>query len=140
MAKKSLPLPCEKDTIQFMKNIVTTFVLVALLFCSCNRNKTDGSQHPDITAEMAYEGVNNYCHSEYDWSVAEDNPSMMSVTMGDETETEYQVTFRSYTGALVYFHVDKATGKTRMVEHVPTLDIDTITGTINLFDYLGKAN
>ena len=88
---------------------------------------------------MAYEGVNNYCHSEYDWSVAEDNPSMMSVTMGDETETEYQVTFRSYTGALVHFLVDKATGKTRMVESVPTLDIDTVTGTINLFDYLGKA-
>ena len=89
---------------------------------------------------MAYEGVNNYCHNEYDWSVAEDNPDMMSVTMGDETEREYQVIFRSYTGALVYFHVDKASGKTRMVESVPTLDIDTVTGTINLFDYLGKAN
>ena len=89
---------------------------------------------------MAYEGVNNYCHSEYDWSVAEDNPSMMSVTMGDETDTEYQVIFRSYTGALVHFYVDKASGKTRMVESVPTLDIDTVTGTINLFDYLDKAN
>ncbi len=113
---------------------------MALLFCSCHNNKADVNQQAEITAEMAYEGVNNYCHSEYDWSVAEDNPSMMSVTMGDETETEYQVIFRSYTGALVHFHVDKASGKTRMVESVPTLDIDTVTGTLDLFDYLGKAN
>ena len=133
-------MPCVKDKIQIMKNIVTTFVLIALLFCSCHKNRTDVNQHAEITAEMAYEGVNNYCHSEYDWSVAEDNPSMMSVTMGDETDTEYQVIFRSYTGALVHFHVDKASGKTRMVESVPTLDIDTVTGTINLFDYLGKTN
>lgn len=135
-----LPLPCEKDNIQFMKNIVITFALMALLFCSCHKNRTDVNQHTEITAEMAYEGVSNYCHSEYDWSVAEDNPSMMSVTMGDETETEYQVIFRSYTGALVNFYVDKASGKTRMVESVPTLNIDTVTGTLNLFDYLDKAN
>ena len=43
---------------------------------------------------------------------------MMSVTMGDETETEYKVVFRSYTGVLVYFYVDKASGQTRMVEYV----------------------
>ena len=111
---------------------------MSLLFCSCHKNKTDVNQHAEITPEMAYEGVNNYCHSEYDWSVAEDNPDMMSVTMGDETDTEYQVIFRSYTGALVYFHVDKASGKTCMVESVPTLDVDSVAGTINLFDYLDK--
>jgi hypothetical protein len=89
---------------------------------------------------MAYEGVNNYCHSQFDWSIAEENPSIMYVTMGEETDSTYQVIFRSYTGALVYFHVDKASGKTRMVESVPTLDIDTVTGTLDLFDYLGKVN
>ena len=140
MAKKRYLCPYEKDKIQIMKNIVTTFVLMALLFCSCHKNKTDVNQHAEITAEMAYEGVNNYCHSEYDWSATEDNPVMMSVIMGDETETEYQVIFRSYTGALVSFYVDKASGKTRMVESVPTLNIDTVTGNINLFDYLGKTN
>ena len=135
---KTLPLPTEKDKIQIMKNIVTAFVLMAMLFCSCHKNKTDAIQHAEVTAEMAYEGVNNYCHSEYDWSVAEDNPSMMSVTMGDETDTEYRVIFRSYTGALVNFYVDKSSGKTRMVESVPTLDVDSVAGTINLFDYLDK--
>ncbi len=123
-----------------MKHIVITSVLIVLLLCACNRSKTDVIQLPRVTAEMAYEGVNKYCHSEYDWSVAEENPSMMSVTMGEETETEYQVIFRSYTGALVYFFVDKASGKTRMVETVPALDVDSVVGTIDLFDYLDKAN
>ena len=98
----------------------------------------DVSQHLAITAEMAYQGVNNYCQSVYDWSVAEENPSMMSLTMGEETETEYQVIFRSYTGAIVYFYVDKTTGTTRMVEYVPPLDIKNEAGTINLFDYIEK--
>lgn len=88
---------------------------------------------------MAFEGVNNYCHSEYDWSMADDNPSMMSVTMGEETEAEYQVIFRSYTGSFVHFYVDKASGNTRMVEVVPLMRIEEETGTINLFDYLEKG-
>ena len=85
---------------------------------------------------MAYEGVSNYCHSEYDWSIAEDNPDIMTVEMGEETDSAYQVVFRSYTGALVYFYVDKVSGSTRMVEYVPNLDIQNDAGTINLFDYI----
>lgn len=96
------------------------------------------SQSSNITAEMAYEGINNYCHSNYDWSVAEENPSMMYVAMGDETETEYKVIFRSYTGAFTYFYVNKSNGTTRMVEYVPALDIESEAGTINLSDYLDK--
>ena len=98
----------------------------------------DVDQHLTITAETAYQGVSNYCHSAYDWSIAEENPSMMFLTMGEETETEYQVIFRSYTGALVYFYVDKTSGTTRMVEHVPTLDVKNEAGTIDLFDYIEK--
>ena len=64
---------------------------------------------------------------------------MMNVTMGEETESEYQVVFRSYTGALVRFYVDKASGKTRLVEHVPALDADSAAGTINLLDYIDKT-
>ena len=123
-----------------MKPIVISSLLIAVLFCSCQKNKTDVIQHADITAEMAYEGVSNYCHSEYDWSIAEENPSMMSVTMGEETETEYKVIFRSYTGALVNFYVDKSSGKTRMVESVPSLDVDSVIGTIDLLDYIDKTN
>ena len=100
------------------------------------RTDTTNATKPKITKEMAFEGVNHYCHKSYDWSVAKDTPSIMYVEMGEETETEYQVNFRSYTGAFVYFHVDKATGKTRMVEHVPNLNITEEAGSIDLLEYL----
>ena len=118
-----------------MKHILISALLIALMLCSCHNSKTEFSS---ITAEMACEGVNNYCHSEYDWSVAEDNPSMMSVTMGEETESEFKVIFRSYTGAIVYFYVEKTSGATRMVEYVPALDVEREAGTIDLLDYLDK--
>ena len=89
-----------------------------------------------ITEETAYEGVRNYCRSVYDWSIAEDNPDIMYLELGEETETEYQVIFRSYTGTFVYFHVDKSSGTTRLTEYVPNLGIEEDAGTIELYDYL----
>ncbi|MBP5513777.1 MAG: hypothetical protein J6Y04_03230 [Bacteroidaceae bacterium] len=122
-----------------MKNVVV-LLLAVLFLCSCHRDKAEQAQSSGITAEMALEGVSNYCHSEYDWSVAESDSALMSVEMGDETETEYKVVFRSYTGAFVYFYVDKSSGSTRMVEYVPALDIESDAGTIDLFDYLQTKN
>ena len=130
-----------------MKYIAFTFFFVALLLCSCNNNKVNDTQSTDvqtedtlrtITKEMAFEGVNNYCHKEYDWSVAKDNPDIMFVQIGEETDSAYQVVFRSYTGAFVHFYVDKTSGTTKMVEKVPSLNVEEETGTINLFDYLEK--
>ena len=130
-----------------MKYIAFTFVFVALLLCSCNNNKVNDTQSTDvqtedtlrtITKEMAFEGVNNYCHKEYDWSVAKDNPDIMFVQMGEETDSAYQVVFRSYTGAFVHFYVNKTSGTTKMVEKVPNLNVEEEAGTINLFDYLEK--
>ena len=118
-----------------MKHITFLIVSIVLFFCSCGGNNSTKSE---ITAEMAYEGVSNYCRSAYDWSMAEENPSMMYVEMGEETESEYQVVFRSYTGSFVYFYVEKTSGTTRMVEYVPALDIKEETGTIDIFDYLEK--
>ncbi len=115
-----------------MKQIVLLLALAVLCLCSCGSNASKNM----ITKEMAYEGVSNYCHSEYDWTVAEDNPDIMTLEMGEETDSVYQVVFRSYTGALVYFYVDKASGSTRMEEYVPALDIKNDAGTINLFDYI----
>ena len=115
-----------------MKQIVLLLALAVLCLCSCGSNASKNM----ITEEMAYEGVSNYCHSAYDWTVAEDNPDIMTLEMGEETDSVYQVVFRSYTGALVYFYVDKASGSTRMEEYVPALDIRNDAGTINLFDYI----
>ena len=147
-----------------MKYIEISSIFMITLFCTSCKNKTDlipsvqtekvdslSSAHDEtvseksdssaakksgITAEMAYKGVDNYCHSTYDWSVAKGNPSIMYVQMGEETEAEHKVIFRSYTGSFVYFFVNKETGKTRMVEHVPSLNIEEESGTIDLREYL----
>ena len=124
-----------------MKYIALLFVFIALFLCSCRNNKANQTDVSNavkrtITAEMAYEGVNNYCHSVYDWSIAEENPSMMYVEMGEETDSVYQVIFRSYTGALVYFYVDKTSGTTRMVERVPNLGVEEEVGKFELFDHV----
>jgi len=107
--------------------------IIVLLLGGCRKGKPD-----QISARMAVDGVSNYCHSEFDWSPAQDNPSIMYVSLADSTETEYKVVFRSYTGALTYFYVDKASGTTRMVEFVPALNIENQAGSINLRDYLEK--
>ena len=119
-----------------MKYITLTLMLSVLLLCSCRQGKTKEAQTSGVTAEMALEGVNKYCHDECDWSIAEENPEIMYVTLGDETETEYKVIFRSYTGAFVYFYVDKTSGQTRMVDYVPTLNLEEEAGTIDIHDYL----
>ena len=115
------------------------FCLLALMTLSaCHRGAVDTAQTDIMTAQKAYEGVSNYCHREYDWTPAEGDSTLMYVAMGDETDAEYKVIFRSYTGAFVYFYVDKASGMARMVEHVPFLDVDNEAGTINIHDYLEK--
>lgn len=128
-----------------MKYIAFTFIFVVLFLCSCRNNLAGVTASSDaqtedtlriITEEMAFEGINDYCHSAYDWSVAKDNPDIMYLTMGEETDSAYQVVFRSYTGAFVHFYVDKTTGTTKMVEKVPSLNVEEDVGTINLFDYL----
>ena len=117
-----------------MKHIAFSFILIAVLLCSCGANSTKS----EITAEKALEGVSNYCHSTYDWSVARDNPDIMYVQMGEETDSTYQVVFRSYTGAFVNFYVDKKSGATKMEEYVPSLDVKSDAGTIDIFDYINK--
>ena len=128
-----------------MKKLVVVFVVfvmcLALYGCAANNiadssDTSDSASQNNISEEMAFEGVSNYCHSEYDWSAAEENSDIMYVEMGEETETEYQVIFRSYTGSFVYFYVDKSSGATRLTEYVPILDIEESAGTIDLYDYL----
>jgi hypothetical protein len=148
-----------------MKKILFSMAVMLAIVSSCNKSKTEQSQASEpvaqdtiksanakqaketkadslktakITPELAYEGINNYCHKEFDWSPAKENPSIMYVAMGDETETEYKVIFRSYTGSFTYFYVNKKSGKTRMEEFVPALDITQKSGTLNLFDYVKK--
>ena len=132
-----------------MKKSAFVFVMIFALLSvlsGCAIENAAGNNPPEpaegdvserqITEELAYEGVYHYCRSAYDWSAAEENPGIMYVEPGEETEEEYQVIFRSYTGALVCFYVDKVSGTARLVECVPSLGIEEETGTIELYDYL----
>ena len=121
-----------------MKKTIITALLISILLAmpALLSSSCTNASKSKITAEMAYQGVSNYCHSTYDWSIAEDNPSVMSIEMGEETDSAYLVVFRSYTGAFVNFYVNKTSGTTRVEEYVPVLDIKSETGTIDLFDYL----
>jgi hypothetical protein len=67
-----------------MNNIALSLALVTALVCSSCRNNASKS---GITPEQAFDGVSNYCRSEYDWSVAKDKDSIMTLEMGEETET-----------------------------------------------------
>ena len=145
-----------------MKKLICTIIAIMLMSamlqgCGSKAGRADNSPSSEtsgaevpqtgITAEMAYEGVkmayegvNNYCHSHYDWSVAEENPDVMYVRMGEEFDTAYQVIFRSYTGSFVYFNVDKASGMTTMKEVVPNVDVESDAGEFSLYDYLRQED
>jgi hypothetical protein len=103
--------------------------------CELNNNERNSNDNK-VTQDMAYNGINIYCHKEYDWK--DDNSTIMYVEMGNETESEYQVIFRSYTGSFVYFYVDKTNGSTKVVEYEPVLNITSEVGSINIFDYLNN--
>lgn len=118
----------------WMLLVIVLSIVSCMFICSCSSPATKSI----ISAEMAYEGVSNYCHSAYDWSAAEGNPSIMGIETSEETDSTYHVVFRSYTGALVNFYVDKVSGTTRLVEYVPALDVQEEVGMINLFDYLDE--
>ena len=143
--------------------MISSVMIMALMLVGCGKTQTGPQENPTpsgeiennneektqlaepevetktentITAEKAYDGVDKYCHENYEWNTAEENSDSMYVQMGEETDTEYQVIFRSYTGAFIHFYVDKTTGITRIVEISPIDNIASETGTINLSDYL----
>ena len=139
-----------------LKYIAFTFVFLVLFLCSCRNNKAANEREQ---SEACFDSAERE-----QWSVAKDNrhqteghpskledgrgakeedevnPDIMYLTMGEETDSTYQVVFRSYTGAFVHFYVNKTSGTTRMVEKVPSLNVEEDAGTIELFDYLEKQN
>ena len=90
----------------------------------------------EVTEETALEGVSNYCRREYGWRDGGDGSYL---TQEEETETEYHLVFRSYTGAIVNFFVEKADGYTRITEIIPAFNTENEVGSFNLFDYLGMG-
>ena len=91
-----------------------------------------------LTADMAYEGVSRYCRIELGFRPDDAAAFDTGLTFEGETEEAYQIRFRSYTGAVITFYVDKGSGVTRMEEYVPALDITSEAGSFDLADYLNR--
>ena len=138
-----------------MKKIffATTILATAILMVGCSNTNEEIKNEPmtsgnsevavvetstpktQLTEDEVYGAIQNYCNETYGYTP---ESSSMYIEIGDEIDNEYQMRFRSYTGAFVYFYIDKVTGDARMVEKVPDLDIEEEAGTINVFDYLNK--
>ncbi|MCR5255027.1 MAG: hypothetical protein K6D96_03775 [Acetatifactor sp.] len=100
------------------------------------------SESADIEETELVEAVRNYCY--------EQNPDLKDVEddeeypvyweVSDENDTQVVVVFRSYTGALNRFYIDKATGDTYVTEYVPmVMEEEEQTGeSFNVKDYLTK--
>ncbi len=114
-----------------MKKLLIVLTICFVLF-GCSKKL----EEPKISSDIAYAGVNNYCHDNYDWSIAENNPEVMYVKNGEETDTEYEVIFRSYTGAFLNFYVNKENGKTRIIENSPVSNETNELESINILDYI----
>ena len=101
-----------------------------------------GADESSLSNEELVEAVRNYCY--------EQNPDLKDVEddgeypvywdISDENDTQIVVVFRSYTGALNRFYIDKATGDTYVTEYVPmVMEEEAQTGeSFNVKDYLTK--
>jgi cytoskeletal protein RodZ len=100
---------------------------------------TEAVTETTMSEEQVITAVMNYCY--------EQNPSLLNMSQDeyyyywDLTNTEgseYTVTFRSYTGAFIYYHVNKISGETYTTEYVPGIVDEESPGNeyFNAWDYL----
>ena len=93
-----------------------------------------------ITGPMALKGVRNYCGSAYGLSTDDGQTADINLEIDDVTDSVYQLSYRSYTGAVVKFYVDRTTGLTRVTEYAPGLDVENDAGTFSILDYQDEAS
>ncbi|MCR4750156.1 MAG: hypothetical protein K5877_10250 [Lachnospiraceae bacterium] len=97
-------------------------------------------QEDILTDDQILSAIKNYCHiSNPDLKDIEDKgeyPVYWEVASSDENETV--ILFRSYTGALVRYYVDPATGDTYVTEFVEgiTSEEERTDESFNIKDYL----
>ena len=93
----------------------------------------------ELTDEQALSAIRNYCLSR--------NPDLKNIvsageypaywTVSSSDEGEIVVLFRSYTGALVRYYIDRSTGETYVTEFVPgiTPEEERTEENFNVGDY-----
>lgn len=94
-----------------------------------------------LTDELALSAVMNYCCSE--------NPDLQSIVDAGEYPAYWEIVssdaqqvvvlFRSYTGALVRYYIDRGTGDASVTEFVPGITPEEMPSeqSLNVWDYVG---
>lgn len=98
------------------------------------------SSEGKLTDEQAVSAVRKYCFSTIpgleDMANSGESPVYWDISSSSENETV--VVFRSYTGALVHYYIDRVSGDTYVTEFVPgIMQEEQLTGeSLNLWDYI----
>ena len=107
--------------------------------CGTPKNETETK----LTDEEALAAIRNYCciaNPSLEEIVTDgEYPAYWEIASGDEEEVV--VLYRSYTGALVRYYIDRATGDTAVTEFVPgiTAEEQPTDENFNARDYLPES-
>lgn len=100
-----------------------------------SKTEANGSE---LTEDVVLKAITKYCYDA--------NPNLATADKGsyyfsvfETTEDEIVIVFRSYTGALIYYHVAIATGDVYSMEYVPVIMDEPQPGEekFNVNDYIG---
>lgn len=133
-----------KTSKRFAVLFLTLSAVFLLVGCSANETAVDNSKTESVLTEnisddKALDAIKNYCYTA--------NPDLENVVRAGEypvyweivssDEREIVVLFRSYTGVLIRYYIDRNSGNTRVTEFVPeiTSDEQWTDETFNIRDY-----
>lgn len=114
------------------KAIVLLCLLLSVFLTACGKK--------DITDDQAVSAIQKYCYAEIpgleDYVKAEEYPVYWEVESSDEKEIV--VLFRSYTGSLTRYYIDRASGETTVTEFVPGImtEEEPSEESLNVRDYM----
>lgn len=104
------------------------------------REISNSQSSKELDRDQTLAAIERFCR--------EQNPDLNNMSQDEysfyweltsETEQEYVVTYRSYTGSFTYFHVNKATGEVTTMEYVPGITDGEVPGAeeFQIWDYIG---
>ena len=105
-----------------------------------DKSQDEDSTNAEITDDDALKAIKNYCYEAYPEAKEFENSEEEIVYWNIESSDDNQivVAFRSYTGAIVRFYIEKATGETYITEYVDgiTPEEEKTGETFNVKDYI----
>lgn len=116
---------------------MTTEVITTEIF---GQEISNSQSSKELDRDQTLAAIERFCR--------EQNPDLNNMSQDEyffyweltsETEQEYVVTYRSYTGSFTYFHVNKATGEVTTMEYVPGITDGEVPGAekFQIWDYIG---